>query len=203
MRARDVVDRASITGVWAALGGGELRHHGRGRAWWRDGDGYSIALGETKSCWYDHAHGSGGGVLDLIQVARDCDRRDALRWFADHLGVTLDDRQPLTRDEKSHYAQRRSLAESKAQNLTAWRRDTLRRLRDDRNRLNLSENMISAAARTLLAATGGEGNDEAWAPIFEHALDDHRADQIVREIRRIKRATPAELVSSAHAWEVA
>ena len=132
-------------------------------------------------------------MLDLIQVARNCDRRDALRWLADHLGVTLDDREPFTREEKRRYAQRRSHAESAAQNLTGWRRDTLQRLRGERNPLYESENMASAVARTLLAETGG-GDDEAWAHIFEHALDDQRADQIDREIQRLESATPAELV---------
>ena len=45
-------------------------------------------------------------------------------------------------------------------------RDVLRRARAERNRLYLSENAVSAAARTLLAATGGDGDDEAWAHIL-------------------------------------
>ncbi len=83
------------------------------------------------------------------------------------------------------------------------RRDSLRRLRDDRSRHYVSENASSAVARTLLAETGGKGDDEPWGHIFNHARDDDRADQIDREIQRIERATPAELVSSTHAWEVA
>ena len=59
-------------------------------------------------------------------------------------------------------------------------------LRDDRDRLYLSENAVSAAARTLLAETGGEGDAEAWDCIWRHALDDQRADAIDRDIERIE-----------------
>ena len=203
MTARDLIDRASIQNVWEALGGGPLRH-GRGAAWWRDGDGDNIALDESKGCWYDHAHGKGGGILDLIQTVLGSDRRDAVRWLADHRSVNLDNDRPLTRDEKRRYAQRRSHAESKARNLTKWRCARLRRRRGDRNRLYLSENASSSVARTLLAETGGIGDEEQWDYIFSRCHDDQRADQVDREIRRIESATPAELVSSTHAeWEVA
>jgi hypothetical protein len=78
--------------VWSALGG-ELRHS-RGRAWWRDGDGWSVALDDRRGCWYDHRDGIGGGVLDLLTHVRGGTPQDALRWLADFIGVTLDDRPP-------------------------------------------------------------------------------------------------------------
>ena len=59
MTIRDLIEGASILSVWNAPGGGPLRH-GRGMAFWRDGDGYNIALNEAKGCYYDHAHGQGG-----------------------------------------------------------------------------------------------------------------------------------------------
>ena len=157
MTARDLLDRAVISTVWTALGGGPLRHR-RGKAFWRDGDGDNIAVNESKNVFFDHAHGTGGGVLALIGTVRGGDRRDAVKWLASHLGVSLDDDRQLTRDEKRRYAQRRRNAESKAQNLTEWRRDILRRLRDARNRFHLSENMISAVARTLLAETSSSSS---------------------------------------------
>lgn len=200
MTLRDLLDRAVITDVWTALGGGELRH-GRGRAFWREGHGDNIALNETKSCFYDHAHGTGGGMLMLIETVLGCDRRAAVRWLAGHLGVTLDNDRPLTREEKRRYAQCRSHAQSAAQELTGWRRDTLRQLHDERNRLYLSENAVSAVARTLLASGDGSGNDHAWSGIWRHALDDLWADQIDREIRSIEALTPAELVALRCHWE--
>ena len=102
----------------------------------------------------------------FIETVLGCDRRNALRWLADHLGVSLDDRQPLTREEKRRYAQRRANAESKAQNLTDWWRGTLRRLRGERNALYESENMASAVARTLLATGDGSGDEDAWGDIW-------------------------------------
>ena len=35
----DLITRARITHVWAAFGGPPLRRR-RGRAWWREGEGY-------------------------------------------------------------------------------------------------------------------------------------------------------------------
>ena len=191
--ASEIVARARICDLWGALGGSELRH-GRGKAFWRDGDGWNIAINESKGVFYDHAHGEGGGVLDLVQTALGCDRKRAWEWLAAHQGVNLDTRRPLTRHERRQYSQRRSRAELAARDLTRWRRDVLRRARAERNRLYLSENAVSAAARTLLAATGGEGDDEAWAHIFEHTRDDQRADAIDHHIQQIESATPNELV---------
>ena len=114
--------------------------------------------------WYCFRCGRGGGVLALVRAVHGYDRADALRWLADHLGVTLDDRQPLTREEKRHYAQRRCRAESQAQNLTEWRRDTLQRLRTERNPLYESENMACAVARVLLA------NNFGLAPLIDKPL---------------------------------
>src|SRR2546426_428714 len=75
--AADILAQVSITDVWQALGGGPLRH-GRGRAFWRDGDGYHVSLSDPKGTWYDHSRGEGGGILDLISLARGCSRADAL-----------------------------------------------------------------------------------------------------------------------------
>lgn len=90
---RGVLSRLCINDVWRALGGGELRH-GRGRAWWRDGDGWSVALDDRCGCWYDHRDGIGGGVLDLVVHVRGGGRQDALRWLADLIGEALDGRPP-------------------------------------------------------------------------------------------------------------
>ena len=193
MTARDLLDRASITDVWRALGGGELRH-GRGRAWWRDGDSYSVSLNQDKNVFFDFVAGEGGGILDLVRTVNGCDRRDALRWLADDRGVSLDNDRPLTREEKRRYVQRRSHVESKARNLTKWRRDILRRLRGDRNRLYESENSASAVARALLATGDGSGDEDAWRDIWQHAHDDLRADAIDRQIRRLESASPGEFL---------
>jgi hypothetical protein len=88
MIAADLISQARISDVWGALGGPSLRSH-RGPAWWRDGDGYNVALNDSKATWFDHARGEGGGVLDLVQAVRGCRRAEALAWLADYLGVQL------------------------------------------------------------------------------------------------------------------
>ncbi|HKD07679.1 MAG TPA: hypothetical protein VKB79_17395 [Bryobacteraceae bacterium] len=77
-----------ISEVWRMLGGPPLRH-GRGRAFWRDGNGLNVAIDDEKGVWMDHADGVGGGILDLISRVRGGSRSDALRWLADASGVTL------------------------------------------------------------------------------------------------------------------
>ena len=191
MTLRDLLDHTSIAKVWTALGGGPL-HHGRGKACWWDGDGDNISLDGSNRVWYDHAHGKGGGVLALIETALDCDRRGALRWLADHLGVELDGQRPLTREEKRAYAIRRAEAERKARKLTAWRRNRLRDLRDDRNPLYTSENAVSAVARVLLKHAGPD-DEAAWSLIWQHAFDNEKADAIQAKIKRIEATSPVEL----------
>jgi hypothetical protein len=87
----EIVSRIRISDVWQALGGAELRH-GRGPAFWRGGDGFNVALNDSKGAWFDHASGEGGGVLDLVQKVRGTTKADALRWLADLTGVAFDER---------------------------------------------------------------------------------------------------------------
>ena len=190
MTARELLDRASILEVWASLGGGPLRH-GRGVAFWRDGDGFNVSLDETKNVFFDHAHGEGGGVLMLIETVLGCDRPAALRWLAQHLGVELDGQRSLTAAEKRDYARRRAGAERKARELVEWRRNQLRALKSERNILLISENGACGIARTLLA-TGCE-DEAAWEVIWARAHDDLRGDRVDSEIERVESMSPAEL----------
>ena len=48
MTAAEIASGVRISDVWRALGGGELR--GRGQAFWRGGDGLSVAQSDTKGC---------------------------------------------------------------------------------------------------------------------------------------------------------
>ncbi len=103
MTPSDIIARASIVDVWRRLGGGPLRH-GRGKGFWRDGSGFNVSLGDAKGVWFDHARAEGGGTLDLIQTATGCDRREALRWLADSLGLALDSHQ-FTPSERRQWAE--------------------------------------------------------------------------------------------------
>ena len=96
MNAADILARVRITDLWQGLGGGPLRH-GRGRAFWRDGDGYHVSLSNPKGTWFDHARGEGGGILDLIVMVRGSSRADALAWLADYAGLPLERTTPQAR----------------------------------------------------------------------------------------------------------
>ncbi len=80
----------SIESAWRALGGPELRWRGNkthARAFWRDGDGFSVSLNRDRSCWNDFARpGSCGGVLRLVETALSCDRGHALEWLERNFG---------------------------------------------------------------------------------------------------------------------
>ena len=81
-----------------------------------------------------------------------------------------------------------------------WRCDTLSRLRADRNRLYLSEQMTSAVARVLMA--NPSPNDEVvWDDFWKHALDDQRGNEINRQIEAFEKATVRELIAMRQQWE--
>lgn len=104
-----------ILDAWYALGGGPLRGR-RGEAFWRGGDGYSVALDRERNTWYDFRDSVGGGVLKLVEVALRCDRRSALRWLETNCG--LDARRPPT--PREHCA--REAAPALAQQLADFER---------------------------------------------------------------------------------
>jgi hypothetical protein len=78
--------QANITQVWAALGGGKLRGN-RGQAFWRDGDGYNVALYPQTGTWRDFVAGDGGDVVALVRTVRQCDFLAAAQWLADFTGM--------------------------------------------------------------------------------------------------------------------
>lgn len=78
----EILGRVRISDVWCGLGGGPLRAR-RGRAFWRKGDGLNVSLNDEKGVFYDFPPGKGGGILDLVQKARGCDRKAAVQWLAD------------------------------------------------------------------------------------------------------------------------
>jgi hypothetical protein len=117
MTAAEVIDRVRITHVVEALGG-KVRQK-RCQAFWRKGDGPNVSLADDKGAWFDHARGEGGGVLDLVQRIRGCDRKEALQWLADFAGV------PLENGRNEHgrrdYLNKRHAAEAEARALVKWR----------------------------------------------------------------------------------
>lgn len=94
MTAAEIVERLRISEVFRSLGG-EVRGH-RGRAFWRNGDGWNVALDDAKGTWFDHRDSVGGGLLDLVMLVRGTDRRAAIDWLAELAGAELDKPKPCS-----------------------------------------------------------------------------------------------------------
>lgn len=103
--------------VWNRLGGGELQN-GRGRAFWRGGDGFNVALDLERGRWFDHAGGVGGGVLALVQTALGSDRRTALAWLRDESFLEA---RNYSVEERRAYSRRREHASAVARDIEHWR----------------------------------------------------------------------------------
>lgn len=84
----EIKARANIQHVWAALGGGKLCGN-RGQAFWRGGDGYSVALDPIRGLWHDFVAGEGGDVIALVEQVRECDFKAAAAWLAEFAGMDL------------------------------------------------------------------------------------------------------------------
>ncbi|MBM3756930.1 MAG: hypothetical protein FJW38_23470 [Acidobacteria bacterium] len=111
------IEDLSFAEVWAALGGGPLRA-GRGRAFWRGGDGFNVSIDAERRRWYDHARAEGGGILRLVETALGVNRRAALAWLGDNFGVGTTERTP---EERRRFAQRIDAARAVAAQLVERR----------------------------------------------------------------------------------
>jgi hypothetical protein len=185
MTGAQLIDQTRITHVWRALGGGEIRH-GRGRAFWREGDGYNVAINDKIGAWHDFVTDDKGGKLALIRYVRGGTKSEAVRWLADMRGVTLDNA-PLSMADKRRYAQARERAPELARAAEIWfieRREELERVK----------------ARALAR--------EDWAALEAAAREHHRLSRldgaaIIREYLRARRADPAgtaALVAEGETW---
>lgn len=145
-----VVGALSIVDVWQALGGGELRR-GRGRAFWRDGDGFNVALNSGRGVWRDLVTCEGGGILRLIQTVRRISKGEAFRWLADLAGVALTPNSP---DRRVRYAEARRDAAALARSAGWWLAARLSEL-EERKRLNngdegpVNEDVLTEASSEL------------------------------------------------------
>jgi hypothetical protein len=128
-RAGQVIDRVRIFDVWPAIGGGEIRH-GRGRAFWRNGDGWSISLDNCKGTWYDFVTAEGGGIVDLVALVRGGSRQDALRWLADFAGVELGD-SPADPKQRAEWARERKAYERDLREAKYWARGAVLLIESD------------------------------------------------------------------------
>lgn len=166
--ATDLVAAASITNIWTALGGAPLRH-GRGRAFWRDGDGYNVSLSDDKGAWHDFATGEGGGVLDLVQRVLGGSRKAAAAWLAEIQGQTLDG----PRSDQGRRTQR-ALLPDLAVNIEHWRNALTAELEDDKRD----------------ALTHGDWFGLAHASAWLHRIQNGAPESIIAEFQTMQTADP-------------
>ncbi|HKD06122.1 MAG TPA: hypothetical protein VKB79_09495 [Bryobacteraceae bacterium] len=102
-RISESLKQVPLSEVWTALGGGPL-HHGRGRAFWRPSDGFSVSLNLDKGLWYDFVTGEGGDVFELIKRARGCGFRDAAEWLGDFIGISVSTKNGAAAGDTDWYA---------------------------------------------------------------------------------------------------
>ncbi|MBI4906593.1 MAG: hypothetical protein HY820_23390 [Acidobacteria bacterium] len=151
--------RLRILDVWRDLGGGELRGN-RGRAFWRDGDGYNVSIDPDRQVWYDHARAEGGGFLELAAVALGS-KAAAVQWIAVMYGEALDPTEAQKVGQE--LAQRRQIAEY----ARLWRAANIR----------TTEN-IKADTCVMINARVGEERDRAWFLFTQAARELWRFEQL-------------------------
>lgn len=89
---QEILDRLTLRQVWFALGGGALIRN-RGRAFWRNGDGFNVRL-TAENTWYDHRDKVGGGMVDLVVHVRQVSKQDAWQFLAGLAGISLPPEKP-------------------------------------------------------------------------------------------------------------
>ena len=149
--------------------------------------------------WHCFRCNRGGGVLDLAQAVHNCDRREAIAWVAQFVGVPLD-RHTSSRAERRKYAQKRGRAENWAADLTEWCTRILTDLRARRNALWDTEHVASAWACNHLNHPS-MANDLRWEVVWAHAFDNQRGDALNELIEQIEASSPMELAEMRRRWE--
>ena len=163
-----------ILEVWRALGGPEPQR-GRAPAFWRNGDNpQSVTLSNEKGCWYDHRDNEGGGVIDLVQRARGCNRAVALTWLE---GEGFLEPRTLTREQRTEHARRRDKASSAALDIARWR-----------DALTLELN-----ARKLAALEVWDEEALACAASLCRMLENGPSEAIVRKFIRQRANDPSDV----------
>lgn len=109
------LDSLRIAAVWRDLGGPPIRR-GRSRAWWRDGQSMAVSINAARNVWHDFVSGEGGGILRLVEVARNCTKAEAVAWLEAHSYI---EPRNLSPEQRRAFARRRAAAEAAAGALSA------------------------------------------------------------------------------------
>ncbi len=170
----------NILEVWVRLGGPRIRN-GRTQAFWRGGDGLSVALHAERGLWHDFVTGEGGGILDLIAMVHSGDRRQAWEWLEAEGFV-----QPsviLSKEESRSLAAHRKQAELNHRVANYWKTARLKFL-DSRKAAAGGSNdreSLEVAARDLYLLSGLEPADLVEAFLKAKALDPSASRVLVEQ----------------------
>jgi len=118
--ASHLVSSVRLESLWSCLGGGDLSGRGdnvRGKAFWRKGQHFSVALNLRNRTWYDHAEGQGGGLVHLVMIATGRTQPDAWKYLAELGGVPFAERSPA---QRARY--RRETEAARAESEKLWDR---------------------------------------------------------------------------------
>ena len=163
------LNEVDLLQVWQFLGGQELRQ-GRGKAFWRDGNGYNIALDTKHGRWYDHAMGVGGGTVSLVSVVLGTDRRGASAWLESE--GFIEPRRRLSPVEKQIYAKRRRLAQDEALQALGWREQRLFELDLAKQRANAADDLKALEPAARLEFLISTANASELMELFRQDRDD-------------------------------
>ena len=192
--ARDIIDRgiADFEAVVEALGFEPKRGNRAACVVCGASNSTTFSFDPGEGVWNCFKCNQSGGVLDLVQAVHGGSRRDSLRWLADHLGTTLDDRK-LPAAERRAYAERRRRAEEQARELADWRDTYLDALLQRRN--FLWDRGRQACALGLRLLREGADDRPLWKQVWRHALDDLEGDEVDAERERVRAMGPRELIA--------
>jgi hypothetical protein len=62
-------------------------------------------LDDSKGCYFDFVSGTGGGILDLVMLARGSSRSEAFKWLALEFNLESKDLTPVERKENAEARQ--------------------------------------------------------------------------------------------------
>ena len=159
----------------------------------------TFSFDTNRGLWHCFRCDRGGGVLDLVQAAHGCERKAALRWLAEFVGVLLG-RTTFSPAERRKYAKTRRRAEAWAEDLTDWCARIVAYLRARRHALWDTERLVSAWAREHLNDPS-MANDWRWEVVYAHAFDNQRGDALNELIEQIEASSPMELAAMRRPWE--
>ena len=162
---------------------------GRYPAWFRGGDSDSLSVNDRFGSWHDFKTGQNGGILDLIELALRCSRREAVQWLADHHGVSLDGcRTPA---EAHVWRQRSQRVKAAAGELEALRRSLTSFQRAIRNTFWDSCNDLERWADSR----PGFSEDPRWEEFARVPSRRRLADAVDRYITEVGQMGARELIA--------